>query len=209
MLASLLLAENAFAAVDIGAGMAKNIATGSGYDASTDALSLSRTVGNYIKVALSLVGMIFLVLTIYAGFLWMTASGEEEKVEKSKKILSSAVIGLIITLMSYGITTFVVSKLKTSAGVSEGPGGGGGSGNVNCCFYYTYTEIGSSELGVRTKSWFVVYGKEKAASSDCNSEPGSQGGCAGNTVLFSSQRCWRFLSDVSSCGNENAPSVTW
>lgn len=198
-----LVALPASAAVDIGAGMAKNIATGAGYDASTDALSLSRTVGNYIKIALSLVGMIFLVLTVYAGFLWMTASGEEEKMTKSKEILRAAVIGLAITLMSYGITTFVVDKLKTSAGMTGG-GGGGGSGNVNCCFYYTYTS-GAFD----NKSWFVAYGKEKTTDSECNQENGSVGACFDNTVLTTSQKCWRFLSNISSCGNENAPGVSW
>jgi hypothetical protein len=45
--------------------------------------TLSETVGKIIRVLLSLVGTIFLALMIYAGFLWMTAAGDEGKIEKS------------------------------------------------------------------------------------------------------------------------------
>src|SRR3989344_2388879 len=45
-----------------------------------------------IRSALSLVGIVFLVLTLYAGWLWMTAGGEEEKISKAKKLLSNGVI---------------------------------------------------------------------------------------------------------------------
>lgn len=61
------------------------------------------TVALIIRFALSLLGTIALVLVVYAGFLWMTAGGNEEQVTKSKTLLFQAVIGLAIILMSYGI----------------------------------------------------------------------------------------------------------
>lgn len=57
-----------------------------------------------VRVALSFLGTVFLCLIIYAGFLWMTAGGNEENIEKAKKLLSRAVIGLVIILSSYSIT---------------------------------------------------------------------------------------------------------
>lgn len=60
-----------------------------------------------IRVALSLIGTIFLCLTIYAGFLWMTAGGNEENIEKAKKTITRSVIGLVIVLTSYSITILV------------------------------------------------------------------------------------------------------
>lgn len=59
--------------------------------------------------ALSLVGAIFLILIIYGGFLWMTASGNEEQIGKAKKILASSIIGLAIILLS-GVITYALSK---------------------------------------------------------------------------------------------------
>lgn len=79
---------------------------------------LPSTIGTIIKVILSLVGTIFLCLTIYGGILWMTAAGEDDKVEKSKKIITAAVIGLAITLSAYAVTFFVTSKLGGASGGS-------------------------------------------------------------------------------------------
>jgi len=72
---------------------------------------LSQTIGSIIKAALTLLGVILVVLIVYAGFLWMTAAGEQEKISTAKKILTGAIIGMGITLSAYAITTFVVDSL--------------------------------------------------------------------------------------------------
>jgi len=69
------------------------------------------TVFLIIRYSLSLLGFIFLLLTLYAGFLWMTAGGDEGNIEKAKKILTASVIGLAIILLSYAITLFVFRTL--------------------------------------------------------------------------------------------------
>lgn len=73
--------------------------------------SIAEIIGGLIGVFLSLLGIIFLVLIIYGGFIWMTSGGNETKVLKAKKILTNAVIGLIIVLSSYGITAFVMAAV--------------------------------------------------------------------------------------------------
>lgn len=79
-------------------------------------------VVNIIKAALGLLGMVALVIIIYAGFIWMTAGGNEEQIAKAKKILLNAVIGLIIILSAYGIVTFVARMLGIGVGnVAVGP----------------------------------------------------------------------------------------
>ena len=72
---------------------------------------LSTTIGAVVKGALALVGTLFLVLTVYAGILWMTASGKEEQIETAKKIITATIIGLFITMSAYTITYFVTSRL--------------------------------------------------------------------------------------------------
>ncbi|MBP6884791.1 MAG: hypothetical protein KBC17_03115 [Candidatus Pacebacteria bacterium] len=69
------------------------------------------TVVNVIKVILGLLGIIALSLIIYAGFLWMTAAGNEDNITKAKGIISASVIGLVIILSAYSITTFVFENL--------------------------------------------------------------------------------------------------
>jgi len=73
-----------------------------------------------IKVALSIIGTIFLVLVVYAGFLWMTAGGEDGKIETAKKLLYDGVIGLAIILSAYAITYFVFDvMLKSSTATTQ------------------------------------------------------------------------------------------
>lgn len=59
-----------------------------------------------IRVVLNTLGIIFLGLTVYGGFLWMTAAGNEETVGKAKKTIYYAVTGLVIVLAAYSITYF-------------------------------------------------------------------------------------------------------
>lgn len=72
---------------------------------------VSQIIGAGISAALALIGVVFLVLMIYAGFKWMTARGEEEKVEKAKDTITRAIIGLIIVIGAYAIWAFIYSKL--------------------------------------------------------------------------------------------------
>jgi uncharacterized protein with PQ loop repeat len=65
--------------------------------------TVATIAGTIINIVLSFLGIIFVVLIIYAGILWMTAQGDEAKVEKAQKIMSSAIIGLIITISCWAI----------------------------------------------------------------------------------------------------------
>ncbi len=85
--------------------------------------TLAEIIKYAITAFLGLLGVIFLVLIIYAGFNWMTAQGDENKVTMAKDTLVRAVIGLIIIIAAYSITYFVFSNLP---GGGSGSGGGGG-----------------------------------------------------------------------------------
>jgi hypothetical protein len=79
------------------------------------------TVATVIKTVLALVGTVFLVLTIYAGILWMTAQGEEDKVTKAKDVIKASVLGLIIIMSAYAITAFVTSRLTAATTETNNP----------------------------------------------------------------------------------------
>lgn len=72
-------------------------------------------VGAIIGVFLSFLGIIFLCLVIYGGFIWMTSGGNEQKVIKAKQVLTNSVIGLLIIMSAYAITAFVFNALAQSA----------------------------------------------------------------------------------------------
>ena len=82
--------------------------TGAGFNTSMDVTNI---VGNFITGFLALLGIIFIVLIILAGYNWMTAAGDEEKVNKAKDTLTRAIIGLVITVGAYAISQFVMDRL--------------------------------------------------------------------------------------------------
>jgi len=78
--------------------------------------NLYETIGGIINILLGLIGLILVVLIVYAGFLWMTAQGDSKKVDTAKTIITNAVIGILITLLAYGIAQFVLTALTSSLG---------------------------------------------------------------------------------------------
>ena len=104
---------------------------------------LGTSVAAAIKTVLALVGTVFLVLTIYAGILWMTAQGEEDKVTKAKDIIKASVIGLVIIMSAYAITYFVTSKLGGATGTSSQTSNPSGA-QMGCC--------DNTSSGVKTQS---------------------------------------------------------
>jgi hypothetical protein len=81
--------------------------------------TLPELVSGIINQALALIGIVILFYFLYGGFMWMTASGSTEKVDKAKQVMTNAVIGLIIILASYAIAAFVVTRLGAATGAIQ------------------------------------------------------------------------------------------
>lgn len=85
-------------------------------------LQLPVLIGGIIQALLGIVGVIFLILAVYAGTLYMTAGGESAKVKKAKDMLTQSLIGLIIIVAAYALTNFVVDQLLTAtSGANANP----------------------------------------------------------------------------------------
>ena len=85
-----------------------------GFQRATET-TFSENVGRAITILFSILGVLFTILIVYAGYLWMTARGNDEFVAKAKSILSTSIIGLIILLMAYSLTSFIVPRLLRGA----------------------------------------------------------------------------------------------
>ena len=96
---------------------ADSAAGGAGFDTSQN--DINTIVALIIRSLLSLLGVIFLGLLVYGGYLWMTDRGNEEQVKRARNLISAAIIGLIIVVSAYAISIFV---LETLIG-TEGSGG--------------------------------------------------------------------------------------
>ncbi|MFH1620790.1 MAG: IPT/TIG domain-containing protein [Patescibacteria group bacterium] len=127
-------------------------------------------VVNIINVALGLIGIILVSLIVYAGFLWMTSGGDAEKTGKAKKIITNAIIGLVIILSAWAITKFVIEKLleatQDNGGISSqgGYGGGlGGGGGGQAFIVKSITPSGS--VPIRNVEVKIIFNKAVDESS--------------------------------------------
>lgn len=80
----------------------------------TDKPSVEERVGTLVGTILSYVGVIFFILIVYGGLMWMTAQGNDQKVAKAKELIINATIGLIIVLSAYAITSFIGGSLTAT-----------------------------------------------------------------------------------------------
>ncbi|MDP2944562.1 MAG: IPT/TIG domain-containing protein [bacterium] len=175
--ANFALAQN-FGTNEVSTGLAGSLS-------STDPRTI---VGRIINIALGFLGVIAVGLMIYAGFLWMTSGGDEEKITTAKKILKNAAIGLVIILSSWAIATFIISRLSgavngTGGGCLDGESRSCGCGGAMVCSGGSYGScVGSDCSG----------GPSKPTSCDASVNPGCQ---AAAQICASTDYC-----DDKDCG---------
>lgn len=143
-------------------------------------------IGRIIQIILSFLGVIALILIIFAGFLWMTSGGEEEKVNRAKKILSSSVIGLVIILSSWSLATFLLNRLADATGVGGNNFNSGnnnnlygqGMGAIGACSVETYYPADGQKDVPRNTSLIITF--KEALKTDSVCSDGSGAACACN-----------------------------
>ena len=101
---------------------------------------LQTLIGKVIKAVLGIVGSIALLMFIYGGFMWMTSSGNEQKISKGKNVLTWATIGLAIIFLSYTLVNFVIG------GLTGGSGGTSPTTENNTPVYGTCSCSGNGKL---------------------------------------------------------------
>ena len=65
--------------------------------------SLRQMILKYVNFFLYFLGLVATVFVIYGGFLYITSQGDDGNVEKAKKILTVAAIGILIILISFDL----------------------------------------------------------------------------------------------------------
>lgn len=105
--------------------------------------SLPVLIARIVRAAIGVTGLILVVLIIYAGFLYMTARGESDQVDKAKRILTQASIGMVIIFASFAITQFVLNGLLSGAF-----GGSGGGSDQSGIIRFSEPRSGSLGAGI-------------------------------------------------------------
>lgn len=65
-----------------------------------------------VNFFLTFLGLLAVIMVIYGGFLYVSSAGNEENVNKAKKILLYAVIGIVVIIVSFAL----VNTLLGAAG---------------------------------------------------------------------------------------------
>lgn len=78
---------------------------------TTNNKDLPTIIGKIIGAALAFLGVVFFILIIYGGYMWMFSMGNEQTATKAKDIIIAAVIGLVIVLVAYAITSYIGSTV--------------------------------------------------------------------------------------------------
>jgi len=73
--------------------------------------SINTLFSNIFGFLTIVAGLAFLIYFIIGGLNWITAGGNTDKVEKAKKTMTDAAIGLIIITITYAIASIVGSVL--------------------------------------------------------------------------------------------------
>ncbi|OGL59753.1 hypothetical protein A3E96_02640 [Candidatus Uhrbacteria bacterium RIFCSPHIGHO2_12_FULL_46_13] len=92
------------AQVDYGTTLGEQFGLGTGTD-------VKGAIINIIKFLLTFLGLIAVIIVLYGGFQWMTAAGNEEKITSARSTLTAGLIGLVIILAAYAITSFIIQTV--------------------------------------------------------------------------------------------------
>jgi hypothetical protein len=85
-----------------------------GFETGTTDPSL--VIGKAIKILLGVLGIVFLIITVYGGVTWMTAGGAPDDVKKARNMIIEGAIGLAICLASYSFAYYAVEQLSKATG---------------------------------------------------------------------------------------------
>ena len=79
------------------------------------------TVAKIINAALGLLGTVCVVLIVYAGIKYMTSGGDESKMKDATKVIMGAILGLLIIMSAYAISTYITKNIYEATVVGDIP----------------------------------------------------------------------------------------
>ncbi|MFH1745103.1 MAG: pilin [bacterium] len=150
---------------DFGLNYANNVGLGGG-DSDPRVVAV-----RILQLILTFLGIIAVVIIMYAGWLWMTSQGDEEKIRKAKQTLINAIIGMIIIMCAFLIVSWVLNNLgpdgqRQQGGINQ-PGTVSGYGAIGSCSVETvYPEVNQKEVA-RNTSIIVTFKEDINPQTVC------------------------------------------
>jgi len=89
------------------------VATPSALNVNSKWKDLPTSVTNLFEFVLGIAGFIFVILFLVGGVQYLTAAGNEDATGKAKKLLVDAIIGLVIVLIAWAVSSYILQALTT------------------------------------------------------------------------------------------------
>lgn len=84
---------------------------------STSITSIGQLVSSAMVIVYGVVGIALFAYFVYGGYLWLTSTGNPDKIKKATDTMLNAVIGTIIVVFAYLATTIVSRFLGFNFGI--------------------------------------------------------------------------------------------
>ena len=75
---------------------------------------LTQTISNLVGILLGVVGAIGVGFFIYGAYLYLTASGAPHQMERGKSAMMTALAGVVLALVAYGVVELVMNAVVGS-----------------------------------------------------------------------------------------------
>jgi len=76
---------------------------------------VDKAISTLVNAIITISTIAFIILFLVGGIMYLTTMGSEEQSGKAKKLLVDAVIGLVIVLAAWAISTWIINQLKGSS----------------------------------------------------------------------------------------------
>ena len=81
----------------------------------TEMEQLTQTISNLVGILLGLVGTVGVGFFIYGAYLYLTASGAPHQMERGKSAMMTALAGIILAMVAYGVVELVINAVVDPA----------------------------------------------------------------------------------------------
>jgi hypothetical protein len=83
-----------------------------------DGLDLMSVIGRIIQIAFALAGLVATFYLIMGGYNYITSGGDPEAAEGAKVMITNAIIGMVVILVSYLIVDFILVQLQVTNNIN-------------------------------------------------------------------------------------------
>lgn len=70
-------------------------------------------LANGLELVYFLAGTISVIVIVIAGIMYTTASGDASKLTRAKNLLTYAIVGLVVVLVAFIVTNFVIGRFAS------------------------------------------------------------------------------------------------